>query len=109
MSAQAAQAAAQSHDLLWIAIGLFGQGMFMMRFVIQWISSERARQSIIPEAFWYFSLAGGAIVLAYGIHKTDPVIIVGQCTGLFIYLRNIYFIRRRKRDLRTVEAKAPSS
>lgn len=109
MSDQAAQAASASHDLVWIAIGLFGQGMFMMRFVIQWISSERARQSIIPEAFWYFSLAGGAIVLAYGIHKLDPVIIVGQSTGLFIYLRNVYFIRRRKRELRAVEAKAQSS
>jgi lipid-A-disaccharide synthase-like uncharacterized protein len=85
---------------------MFGQSMFFMRFLIQWLRSERARQSVIPEAFWYFSLAGGFIVLAYGIHKLDPVIIAGQCAGVVIYLRNIHFIRRAKRRERAAEAQA---
>lgn len=76
----------------WVVIGLCGQFMFMMRFVYQWIASERARASIMPEAFWYFSLAGGAIVLAYAIHQQDIVFILGQGLGLLIYLRNVYFI-----------------
>ena len=85
-----------SAELAWVAIGLFGQSMFMMRFLIQWITSERANRSVIPEAFWYFSIAGGAIVLAYGVHRADPVIIVGQLAGVTIYSRNLYFIWRDK-------------
>ncbi|MDD3371905.1 MAG: lipid-A-disaccharide synthase N-terminal domain-containing protein [Alphaproteobacteria bacterium] len=85
----------ESHVTLWTAIGLFGQTMFMMRFVIQWIASERVKQSIVPEVFWYFSLAGGCILLTYAIHQQDLVFILGQGLGLVIYLRNIYFIRKR--------------
>ncbi|MDE2029649.1 MAG: lipid-A-disaccharide synthase N-terminal domain-containing protein, partial [Alphaproteobacteria bacterium] len=79
-----------AHFTLWTFIGLFGQSMFMMRFVVQWIASERARQSVMPELFWYFSLGGGMIVLAYAIHRQDPVFILGQSLGLFIYVRNLY-------------------
>ena len=86
-----------SIEFVWVAIGLFGQSMFMMRFLIQWITSEREGRSVIPEAFWYFSIAGGMIVLAYGIHRADPVIIIGQLTGVSIYSRNLYFIWRDKR------------
>lgn len=86
----------ETHLTLWVLIGLFGQGLFMMRFVYQWIASERAKQSVIPEAFWYFSLGGSLIVLAYGIHQQDLVIIMGQAPGAFIYLRNLYFIRQNK-------------
>ena len=71
--------------------------MFMMRFIMQWIYSERARRSIVPEVFWYFSLLGGALLLAYAIHRTDPVFIAGQSLGLLIYSRNIYFIWREKK------------
>jgi lipid-A-disaccharide synthase-like uncharacterized protein len=81
---------------LWTLVGLFGQTMFMMRFVMQWIASERAKQSVMPEIFWYFSLGGGLIVLVYAIHKQDLVFILGQGLGVFIYLRNIYFIRQKK-------------
>jgi len=77
---------------LWALIGFFGQSMFMMRFVLQWIASERAKKSVMPEVFWYFSLGGGLIVFAYAIHKQDIVFIFGQGLGVFIYLRNIYFI-----------------
>jgi len=67
-----------------------------MRFVMQWIASERAKQSVMPEIFWYFSLAGGLIVLIYAIHQQDIVFISGQGLGVFIYLRNIYFIHKRR-------------
>lgn len=86
----------QSHLTLWVTIGLFGQFMFMMRFIYQWIASERARKSVMPEIFWYFSLGGGIILFAYAVHKEDPVFIVGQGLGLIIYLRNIYFIWQQK-------------
>lgn len=70
----------------------------MMRFVVQWIASERAKQSVVPEIFWYFSLAGGLIVFVYAVHRQDLVFILGQGLGVFIYLRNIYFIHKRKRS-----------
>lgn len=79
--------------LVWIIIGFIGQALFSMRFVVQWIASERMKRSIIPQAFWYFSLAGGVTLLAYAIHKQDPVFIAGQGLGLAVYLRNLYLIR----------------
>ncbi|WP_207484908.1 lipid-A-disaccharide synthase N-terminal domain-containing protein [Arenibaculum pallidiluteum] len=82
---------------LWVAIGMLGQGMFSMRFIYQWIYSERVKRSVIPEVFWYFSLAGGVILLAYAIRQRDPVFILGQGAGLLIYLRNIWMIWREKR------------
>lgn len=81
---------------IWIAIGFAGQAMFSMRFLVQWLSSERAGRSIIPIAFWYFSLAGGGTLLAYAIWRQDPVFIVGQAAGLLIYSRNLYFIHRER-------------
>lgn len=82
---------------VWLAIGFLGQAFFSMRFIVQWIQSERARRSIIPVVFWYFSIAGGATLLAYAIHRADPVFIVGQAGGLLIYGRNLYFIWRDRR------------
>ncbi len=76
--------------------GYFGQAMFTMRFVVQWIASERAKNSIIPKAFWLFSLAGGIMLLIYAILKKDPVFVLGQSAGLLIYTRNIYMIYRKK-------------
>jgi lipid-A-disaccharide synthase-like uncharacterized protein len=84
----------------WVAIGLLGQAMFSMRFLYQWIYSERVRRSVIPEVFWYFSLGGGVILLAYAIRQRDPVFMIGQATGLVIYLRNIWLIWREKREIR---------
>jgi lipid-A-disaccharide synthase-like uncharacterized protein len=77
----------------WIVIGFIGQALFSARFIVQWLASERAKRSLIPMAFWYFSLLGGAVLLSYAIHKRDPVFIVGQAAGLFVYLRNLYLIR----------------
>ena len=83
-------------ESLWLAIGFVGQALFSGRFLVQWIASERARHSIIPTAFWLFSLGGGVTLLAYSIWRRDPVFIVGQGTGLAIYLRNLWFIREEK-------------
>ena len=84
---------------LWLAVGFLGQALFSMRFLIQWLSSERLKKSVVPVAFWYFSLLGGATLLAYAIHREDPVFIVGQAGGLLIYSRNLFFILRdRKRE-----------
>ena len=71
-----------------------------MRFLVQWLQSERMRRSVVPEVFWYFSLLGGSTLLAYAIHRRDPVFIVGQASGLFIYLRNIYFILRERKEMK---------
>ena len=69
-----------------------------MRFVVQWLQSERMRKSIVPTAFWYFSIAGGVVLLSYAIHMKDPVFITGQAAGVFIYLRNLWFIVRERKD-----------
>jgi len=78
----------------WLILGFVGQALFSMRFLIQWIYSEREKRSIIPTAFWYFSLGGGLTLLFYAILREDPVFIVGQGTGLFIYMRNLMLIRK---------------
>jgi lipid-A-disaccharide synthase-like uncharacterized protein len=82
---------------MWLVIGFTGQALFSMRFLIQWIKSEREKKSTIPLAFWYFSLAGGLSLLVYAIHRKDPVFILGQSTGIFIYSRNLYLIFRERR------------
>jgi len=87
---------AEHLNTIWIVIGLLGQAMFSARFLIQWLASERVKRSIIPDLFWYFSLAGGLILFAYALHKKDLVFILGQGTGIFIYSRNLYFILRQR-------------
>jgi lipid-A-disaccharide synthase-like uncharacterized protein len=89
-------------DLIWLGIGLFGQALFSMRFLVQWLTSEREGRSTIPLAFWYFSVGGGVTLLAYAIHRVDPVFIIGQLTGLFIYARNLQLIVRERRKLVSV-------
>ncbi|HWJ76033.1 MAG TPA: lipid-A-disaccharide synthase N-terminal domain-containing protein [Kaistia sp.] len=82
----------------WVLLGFAAQILFTMRFVVQWVASERARRSVVPAAFWTFSILGGALLLVYAIYRKDPVFIAGQAGGLFIYFRNIWFIRREKRE-----------
>ncbi|HXQ66340.1 MAG TPA: lipid-A-disaccharide synthase N-terminal domain-containing protein [Alphaproteobacteria bacterium] len=84
-------------EKIWVGVGLFGQAMFFMRFLVQWLASERQGKSVIPLAFWYFSIGGAAILLVYAIYRLDPVFIIGQAGGFFIYARNLYLIRREKR------------
>ena len=92
-------------NIIWLVIGFAGQALFSMRFLIQWWASERQKRSVIPVAFWFFSMAGGVTLLSYAIYRQDPVFIVGQAGGLFIYSRNLYFIylNRKRQD----EAAAP--
>ena len=86
-----------SKETIWLAIGFFGQGLFFMRWVVQWISSERKKKSEIPVLFWFFSLIGGMITLVYAIYRVDPVFIMAQTFGLVVYFRNIYFIYFNKK------------
>jgi lipid-A-disaccharide synthase-like uncharacterized protein len=84
--------------LSWVVlIGYVGQALFTMRFVVQWIASERAGKSVIPLAFWFFSIGGGLLLFAYALYIRDPVFILGQGFGVFVYLRNLYFIKRERR------------
>ena len=86
-------------NLEWgILIGYIAQGMFAMRFVVQWIASERAGHSVVPTTFWIFSIGGGFMLLGYAIYRKDPVFIIGQAFGVFVYLRNLQFIRRDQKS-----------
>lgn len=84
-------------EAMWLAVGFIAQLMFAMRFLVQWVYTERARQSVVPESFWYFSLAGGIMLFVYALYRLDPVFILGQGMGLVVYVRNLYFIRHHKR------------
>lgn len=79
---------------LWIVIGFVGQGLFSARFIIQWLYSEKVKRSVVPVAFWYFSLAGGIVLTAYAVHRMDPVFAVGQGAGLIVYFRNLMLIKK---------------
>ena len=92
---------------IWIAIGFLGQGMFFMRFFVQWIASEKEGKSVIPQSFWYFSILGSLILLAYAIWRQDPVIMLGQTTGFIIYFRNLYLINRLKKNSDTTSEITP--
>ncbi|MBM3547553.1 MAG: lipid A biosynthesis protein [Alphaproteobacteria bacterium] len=83
---------------IWLAIGFAGQALFSARFIVQWIVSERVGKSVIPIAFWLFSVGGGIVLLAYAIHRADPVIIAGQAGGLVVYGRNLWLIYRERRS-----------
>jgi len=87
-----------SAQSLWLILGFFAQALFASRFLVQWIASERAKASVMPVAFWYLSLGGALMLLAYAIHRRDPVFILGQSTGTLIYVRNLYLIHRSGKD-----------
>jgi len=80
----------------WVIFGLAGQCLFAARFVIQWLASERAGRSVVPIAFWFLSIAGGVVLFAYALWRGDPVFIVGQGAGVFIYLRNLFLVYRER-------------
>jgi len=83
-------------NTIWLVIGLAGQALFSARFLVQWLVSEKRRESVIPVAFWYLSLAGSAVLLTYAIYRKDPVFILGQSMGSVIYLRNLWLIREKR-------------
>ncbi|WP_341704963.1 lipid-A-disaccharide synthase N-terminal domain-containing protein [Ferrovibrio sp.] len=88
----------------WAVIGFLGQAIFASRFIIQWLHAERVRRSEIPLAFWYISIAGGVTLLFYAIHIANMVFIVGQASGLFVYLRNLHLIYKARRAAAEIKA-----
>lgn len=92
----------------WLAFGIAAQAVFTARFLVQWISSERAGRSVVPVAFWVLSLVGGSMTLVYGIMRRDAVIILGQCLANFIYIRNMMLIAKANRAERARQRDADS-
>ena len=85
-------------DHVWLLVGFLGQALFTSRFIVQWFKSEIVGKSVIPLAFWWFSVGGGVVLLAYAIHQLDPVFIAGQAGGLVVYARNLFLVYREKRQ-----------
>jgi len=94
---------------IWLAIGLAGQIAFGARFLVQWIDSERRGRSVIPIAFWWLSIVGGVVLLAYAIYRRDPVFIIGQGSGLIVYVRNLMLIQRRRARVRQLQSERVAS
>jgi lipid-A-disaccharide synthase-like uncharacterized protein len=92
------------NDVWWLLVGFGGQALFMLRMVIQWLHSERQHKSVVPVSFWYFSVAGALVLLAYAVHRHDPVFIAGQMLGVAIYLRNLVLIRGERAGARAAPA-----
>jgi lipid-A-disaccharide synthase-like uncharacterized protein len=86
-----------SAETIWVGVGFMGQFTFAARFIIQWIASERAGRSHVPLAFWFVSLAGGLILTTYAIYRLDPVFIVGQGSGIIVYVRNLMLIHKERK------------
>ncbi|MBL8349409.1 MAG: lipid-A-disaccharide synthase N-terminal domain-containing protein [Burkholderiaceae bacterium] len=91
-------------EWLVLVVGFGGQALFSARFLVQWVASERAKRSVVPELFWYLSVAGGLTLLIYAIYREDPVFMLGQASGLAIYARNLWLIHREKRSAAAVVA-----
>jgi lipid-A-disaccharide synthase-like uncharacterized protein len=83
-------------DGWWLLLGFGGQAVFMGRFVVQWLASERLRRSVIPVSFWYLSILGALVLLVYALHRRDVVFVAGQGLGVAIYLRNLHLVRRAR-------------
>jgi lipid-A-disaccharide synthase-like uncharacterized protein len=96
------------HLDFWRLLGFVGQVFFLGRFLVQWIATERQKRSVVPTAFWYLSMLGTIILLAYSIHQGDPVFIAGFSLNMIIYVRNLYFIHRKPVPA-VAEAAAPSA
>ena len=90
----------------WLVVGFLGQALFTARFVVQWLVSERNRDSVVPVAFWWFSFFGGLALLAYAVSRHDPVIIFGQAMGLVVYVRNLMLVAKAKRRAARQEARS---
>lgn len=92
---------------LWLMIGFLGQALFTARFVVQWLVSERQRNSVVPEAFWWLSLMGGTALLSYATWRKDPVIMIGQAMGLLVYMRNLMLLCKARQELASRSVPAP--
>jgi lipid-A-disaccharide synthase-like uncharacterized protein len=95
-----------SNAQFWLWVGFVGQAFFSMRFIIQWIASEKRKESVIPIAFWFFSIGGGQTLFTYALHRHDPVFILGEAAGVFIYSRNLYLIWRKRQSSRRSRCQA---
>ncbi len=84
-------------NTLWVAFGFGAQAVFAMRFIWQWIVSERRKESVIPIGFWYFSLVGGLMLTVYAAYR-DPVLVPGQAAGIVVYVRNLVLIHRSNKS-----------
>ena len=94
----------------WLTVGFLGQGFFTARFLVQWLASEKECAVVVPPAFWWLSIVGGAALLSYAVHRRDPVIIVGQSMGLFVYARNLMLdSRKRNRAERAAHVRASAA
>ena len=82
----------------WVLLGFVAQAFFTMRFLVQWLASEKAGKSVIPLAFWWFSIGGGLLLFVYALYRRDPVFILGQGFGVFVYLRNLQFVLRARKQ-----------
>jgi len=89
-------------NTIWLAVGFGGQAVFSMRFIVQWICSEKQRRSVIPLGFWYLSIIGSIVLFAYAVHRRDPVFSIGQAFGILVYARNLYFIHKEKQTIKTM-------
>jgi lipid-A-disaccharide synthase-like uncharacterized protein len=85
-----------SNLIVWLTVGFLGQAFFTARFLVQWLASERKRESVVPVAFWWLSLLGGLALLSYAVFRRDPVIITGQAMGLFVYVRNLMLLSKAR-------------
>jgi lipid-A-disaccharide synthase-like uncharacterized protein len=86
-------------EKFWLLLGFSAQGLFAARFIVQWIASERAGRSVVPIGFWYLSLGGGLLLFTYALWRKDPVFILGQSCGLFVYSRNLYLIHKERKNI----------
>jgi lipid-A-disaccharide synthase-like uncharacterized protein len=91
---------------LWLSVGFVGQAFFSARFIIQWIASEKRKESVIPIAFWFFSIGGGLTLFTYALHRLDPVFILGEAAGVLIYSRNLYLIWLKRQSSRRSQGQA---
>ncbi len=98
-----------SSSTLWLTVGFLGQAIFTARFLAQWIASEKRKDSVVPVIFWWLSLAGGTTLLIYANHREDPVIMVGQALGVFIYVRNLMLVAKGRRRAAERAARAVPS
>jgi lipid-A-disaccharide synthase-like uncharacterized protein len=87
-----------SNVVFWLTVGFLGQALFTARFLVQWLASEKKRESVVPVAFWWLSLLGGTAILSYAVFRRDPVIITGQGMGLFVYVRNLMLLNKARRQ-----------
>src|SRR3954470_13510423 len=93
---------------LWMAVGFLGQAIFTARFLVQWVVSEKKRDSVVPVAFWWLSLFGGMTLLSYAISRRDPVIVVGQGMGLVVYVRNLMLVGKARRRASRHQDRGPA-